>query len=164
MANRLSAGGAPSPALTTTSATGRSPHLLVGHADDRHLGDAGDAQDDVLEVERRHPLAAGLHDVLDAVDDLQIAVSVDDADVAGVQPAAAPQLLGALGLAEVALREPRRAHDDLALARAVVRDVVHVRVDDAQLHERNRPSGPASVRQASLGVPVAHLRQRDARA
>ena len=58
----------------------------------------GHAQDDVLDVERRHPFAAGLHHVLDAVGDLEIALGVDHADVAGVQPAAAPQLPGALGL------------------------------------------------------------------
>ena len=111
-----SVGGSPAPACTTTNATGRSPHFSSGTPTTAASATPGHAQHEVLDVERRHPLAARLHDVLDAVDDLQVALRVDHADVAGVQPAAVPQVLGPLGLAEVALREPRRAHDDLALA------------------------------------------------
>ena len=65
-----------------------------------------------------------------------------------MQPAAEPEVLRSLGFSEVALGQPRRAYDNLALAHAIVRDILHVGIDDAQLDERNRPPGTASVRHA----------------
>src|SRR6187401_3038930 len=130
---------------------------IIGDADDGRLGNARETQDDVLDVERRHPFAAGLDDILDTVHDFQISVGIDDADVAGMQPAIPPKLLRALGFSEIALRKPGRAHDDFTLADTVVRHVVHLRVDDAQLHEWERPSGPAKERYAPLDIPLAHV-------
>ena len=76
-----------------------------------------------------------------------------------MQPAAAPKLLRALRFVEIALREPRRTHDDLALARAVVRYVIHLRIDDAQLHERDRAPRPAQNGKAPLRVSGQELRR-----
>ena len=70
--------------------------------------------DDVLELERGNPFASGLDDVLDTVGDPQIAVRRNHADVVGVQVAAGPQLLGGVGVVEVAVGQPGRADDDFA--------------------------------------------------
>ena len=48
--------------------------LRVGDADDRRLGDLRVAHDLVLELDRADPLAAGLDDVLGAVDEADVAV------------------------------------------------------------------------------------------
>src|SRR5690606_19687013 len=74
--------------------------LLVGDADDGGLGDGGVAHDGVLQVDRGDPLAAGLDDVLGAVNQGQVAVGGDLADVAGAQPPVVELVgvhLGAIG-------------------------------------------------------------------
>src|SRR4051812_29955766 len=59
---------------------------LVGDADDRRLLDLGVGHDLVLELHRGDPLAAGLHDVLRAVHELDVALAGDRRHVAGAQP------------------------------------------------------------------------------
>src|SRR6516225_1898157 len=66
--------------------------LRIRNADDGGFAHARVLEDEVLDVERRDPFAASLDDVLEAVGDLQVSVGADDADVAGVQPSAEPQL------------------------------------------------------------------------
>ena len=61
--------------------------LLVGHADHGGLGTVGCAISAFSSSTERDPLAAGLDQVLGAVGDLDVAVLVDRADVAGAQPA-----------------------------------------------------------------------------
>src|SRR5574339_206986 len=58
----------------------------VAHADHRGLGDRRVRDRDVLQVDRADPLAAGLDHVLRAVGDLDVAVGVDGAHVAGGEP------------------------------------------------------------------------------
>src|SRR5262249_45695743 len=88
--------------------------LRIRNADDGGFAHRGVLEDEILDVERRDPFAAGLDDVLEAVRDLEVAVGADDTDVAGVQPSAEPQLFRVGGIAQVALRQPRRPRHDLA--------------------------------------------------
>ena len=66
-----------------------SPHLLVGNADHRHVGDRRMAEQRVLDFGRIDVLAAGDDHVLHAVVDVEVAVRVEIAGVAGVEPAVA---------------------------------------------------------------------------
>ena len=59
----------------------------IGRADDRDLGDAGHAQQLLLDLDRAHVLAAADDDVLLAVGDREEAVVVEHTDVAGHEPA-----------------------------------------------------------------------------
>src|SRR5499426_4399431 len=58
----------------------------VRHRDDRRLQDFRMAHDEVLDVDARHPLAAGLDQVLRPVGDLHVPLGVDRGDVAGAEP------------------------------------------------------------------------------
>ena len=51
--------------------------LLVGHADDRGLGHLRVGHDLVLQLDRADPLAAGLHQILGAVDEADVALGAD---------------------------------------------------------------------------------------
>ena len=68
-------------------------HLLAPHrvrdADDGDLRDGGVGRDRVLDLDGVHVLAAGDDHVVQPVDEVDVAVGVDVADVAGVVPAAA---------------------------------------------------------------------------
>src|SRR5262249_18383864 len=77
--------------------------LRIRNADDGGFARAGMLEDQVLDVERRDPFAAGLDDVLETVGDLEISVGADDADVAGVHPSAEPHLFRLRGIAPIAL-------------------------------------------------------------
>ena len=61
--------------------------LLVGQADDGGVRDGGVGEQQRLQLGRRHLEALVLDELLEPVDDEQVAVVVDVADVAGVQPA-----------------------------------------------------------------------------
>ena len=76
------------------------------HAADHRAG----RLDRRLDVRRRHVLAGGADDqLLDAVDDPQVAVVVEDADVAGVHPAVGVERLGRrVGAVAVAAHDDRR--------------------------------------------------------
>src|SRR5690554_1939376 len=130
---------------------------LIRHADHGSFGNPRHLEDEPFEFDGRDPLAAALDHVLQAVGDAQIAVRIDDAYIASVQPAAFPELLGIVGIVQIALREPGRAHHDLALAFAVMWQVVHVAVDDANLHQRHRATGLAALLDLTLDVPVQHM-------
>src|SRR5215510_7653955 len=82
--------------------------LRIRNTDDGGFANRGVLEDEIFDVERRDPFAAGLDDVLEAVRDLEVAVGADDTDVAGVQPSAEPQLFRVRGIAQIALRQPRR--------------------------------------------------------
>ena len=115
---------------------------IVLDADDGGLMHASALRDQVLDLQRRDPFAAGLDHVLEAVGDLNVAVRAYHRDVAGVQVASGPEFLRGFGIVEVALGEPGRAQHDLAGGLAVMRHVVHVGVDDAQVDQRRRPCPP----------------------
>ena len=67
-----------------------------------------------LDLLRVDVLAAADDHVLDAVDDPQVAVLVEDADVAGVQPAVGDRLDGVGGPVEIAAHDVGAADDHLA--------------------------------------------------
>ena len=81
------------------------------------LGDPAGLLEVVLDVGGREVLAAGRDDdVLLAAGDRQVAVVVELAEVAGVQPAVAVERLGGgLGVLPVAREDVRAAHQDLAV-------------------------------------------------
>src|SRR5689334_16035326 len=89
--------------------------LLVRYADDGDLRDVGMAEDDVLDLDRRNVLAAGDDHVLLAVADRQVALVVDGAAVAGVEPAALQRLRRLLRLLPVALEDDVGTGEHLAL-------------------------------------------------
>src|SRR5262249_58302252 len=62
----------------------------IRNADDGGFAHPRVLEDEVLDVERRDPFAAGLDDVLETIRDLEVTVGADHADVAGVQPSAEP--------------------------------------------------------------------------
>src|ERR1700730_3356909 len=104
---------------------------VILDANHRRLQDARALRDQILDLQRGHPLTAGLDDVLEAVGDVDIAARADHRDVVGAQVATSPQLFRAFGVVEVALGQPRRTQHDLSGRLAVMRDIVHVLVDDA---------------------------------
>ena len=81
----------------------RGGHLAVAFVrsgDDRRFGHGGMGDEDVLDVAGRELLAAAVDDVLDPPGDRASAL-VDDADVAGVEPALLVDLGAGLGLVEI---------------------------------------------------------------
>ena len=67
--------------------------FVVLDADDGRLCNARALRDQVLNLQRRDPLPAGLDHVLDSVGDVHAAVRVDHGDITGVQVAPGPELL-----------------------------------------------------------------------
>src|ERR671933_2051153 len=109
--------------------------VLVRDADDRRLADRRVAVEDVLDLARPDLIARGVDLVLLAVDEVEPAVRVHEADVAGPERSAGERVLGLLGLLPVARHDHRAARDELAdLARrqllAVLADDLDDRVED----------------------------------
>lgn len=109
--------------------------LVVGEADDGGLGDGGVGVEGVLDLAGGDEDSAGVDDVLEPVDDGEVALLVADGEVAGVEPAAAERLGALLGQAPVAVAELRGAVDDLA--GGAVGDLLALLVDDAGLDEED---------------------------
>src|SRR5262245_42867387 len=112
--------------------------LRIGNANDGSFAHAWLLKNEVLDVERGHPFATGLDHVFETVGDFQITIRADDPDIAGVQPPTEPQLFRVRRIAQVTLRQPRRARHDLARRCAVARNIPHLRIDDAQIDQRDR--------------------------
>jgi hypothetical protein len=132
--------------------------LRVGDADHRHLEDAGMTADDLLDLARVDVGAPADDHVLLAIGDEQIAILVEVADVAGVQPAAAQGLGRRLRLVPVALHHDVAAYHDLAELAGRARLVLVV--DDAHAHRRRLAPGrgePAAGHR--IGEHVLGLRQ-----
>ena len=90
--------------------------LVVGEADHRGVGDLRVGEQQRLELGRRHLEALVLDELLEPVDDEQVPVGVDVADVAGVQPAVGVDRVGrGLRVVEVALHHLRTPDPDLAV-------------------------------------------------
>ena len=119
----------------------RHGHLapaLVRRGDDGDLGDRVVRGDRLLDLDRGDVLAARDDHVLEAVAQLDVAVLVHDAEVAGVEPAALERLARRLLVVEVAHHHVVAAHDDLAERLAVGGHVLHVLVDHAQALRHDR--------------------------
>ena len=86
----------------------------MGHADDGGVGDAGMLDEAVLDLDAVDVLAAADDHVLGPVGDEQVAVVVEVADVAGVQPAVDDRRRRRLGLVPVARHDDRALDEDLA--------------------------------------------------
>ena len=124
----------------------------VGHADHGHVGDIGMAVNGALHLGRVDVLAAADDHVLDPVVDVDIAVGVQVAGVAGEHPAVGGHGAGGgLGLLPVAQHVVGRAGHDLAhLAGG---HGLPVAADDLDLDTRHRLAGGAHAR-AAIGVVV----------
>ena len=133
--------------------------LAVGHADDGGVDDVGMLEQDLLDLDAVHVLAAADDHVLGPVDEVEEAVGVEAADVAAAEPPLGRDRLRVrLRPVPVAAQHDRRpAQPDLAgLADGHVGAVL---VDDPDLHRRH---GPAH-RVGMGGVVVADVRGRDRR-
>src|SRR5271166_5893524 len=97
------------------------------------------AHDQVLEIDARDPLAARFDEILRTVDQLQVPVRVDRADVARVEPAIFEDRQFFVDLV-VARRHRRPAHPERARSLTVARDVVAVIVEQLPGHERREAS------------------------
>ena len=85
--SRSSASVAVWPARSTTQALTTSPFTAIGHAGDADFGDRRMVGQHFLDLARPHLEAARLDQILLAIDDEEVAVVVEVAEVAGVQPA-----------------------------------------------------------------------------
>ena len=128
----------------------------VRDAEHGRLGHRRVRVDDLLDLARGDVLAAGLDHVLLAVDDVEVALVVEDAEVAGVQPAVAERLGRLGGVVPVAEHRLRRAVHDLADLPGANRAAVVV--DDLRLHVQRRAPGRAGL--ADLVLRPQHGRHR----
>src|ERR1700730_2823458 len=87
--------------------------------------------DDVFEVDRADPFAAGLDEILGTISDLHGAFGIDGGDIAGGKPAIRQRREIA---PVVSAHDPLPAHHELALRFAVARQWSAVFVDDFDFH------------------------------
>src|SRR5215207_570473 len=113
--------------------------LLVRQRHDRDLRDGLVVVQDVLDLPPRDQNAAGVYDVLDPVDDVEVAPLVNIAQVAGVEPTAREGFFGLLGLVPVADHELRGAVHDLPVLAGP--NVVHLRIHHARADVEDRLAG-----------------------
>ena len=141
LTNAISSSGATSwPGLSSTTAVDPLAPLLVGQPDHRAVAHRGVLHQRLLDLGRVDVEAAGDDHVLQAVDDEQVALVVEVADVAGVVPAEARGRGGRLRVLVVAGHHERAAHDDLA-ALAGRQQRPGLGVHDPHLHQRRGPPG-----------------------
>jgi hypothetical protein len=111
---------------------GQLARLDVGDADDGDVGHARVGHEERLELGRRDLEALELDELLHPVDDREVAVLVEAADVPGVQPTVLVDGVGGrLRVAQVALHHLGATDEELALP--ALGDVAALRVDDAAL-------------------------------
>ena len=110
--------------------------FVVGYADDGGLQHGGVAGEDVLDFLGVDVLSAADDHVLGPPDQRQVAVGVEVADVAGVQPAVDDDAGGFVGAAQIAAHDVGAGDDDLAIHPG--RHLGAGVVDDADLLTRKR--------------------------
>src|ERR1019366_4615165 len=110
------------------------PPFLVGEGDDGDFGDGGVIGQRLLDFNGGDVLAAGDDDVLHAVAHFDVAIGVDDGEVAGVEPAALKGVRSGFGIVVIAEHDVVAAHEDFAHALAIGGDIVHVVVGDPEVH------------------------------
>ena len=131
---------------------------LVGQPEDGDLAHRRVAHEDLLDLDRVDVLAAGDDHVLLAVDERDVAVVVDLAEVAGVEPAAAERVGRRRRQHPVAGEDVLAAHEQLAdLADG---DVAVVVVDEAGLDVQQRAADRAELLLDVVGVEHGHRRRR----
>src|SRR4051812_49387444 len=92
------------------------------HADDGRFGDGGMTDGDVLDLDGRDPFAAGLDDILGAVGDGHVTVSVNGRDIASVEPSLRIEGIRSL-VAKMTARDRRPAHLQMSERLAVARQL-----------------------------------------
>ena len=145
-------------AVTGHGGDDRLAPALVGQPEDGDLAHGRVADDDLLDLDRVDVLAAGDDHVLLAVDERDVAVLVDLAEVAGVEPAAAERVGRRPGQHPVAGEDVLAAHEQLA--DVADRDVPVVGVDQAGLDVLQRAADRAQLVLDVLGVEDGHRRRR----
>ena len=116
---------------------GRLAPFVVGPRDDRGELHGGVLEQRVLDLDRGDVLAAGNDDVLRAVAQLDVAVGMFDAEIAGMKPAAREGLVGRGFVLQIALHHDIAAEHHLAHRLAVGGHAFHrLRVDDVERLER----------------------------
>ena len=131
---------------------GDSPHLSLGHADHGDVGDRRVAHQHVLHLGGIDVLAPGHDHVLDPVVDVEVAVGVEVADVAGTEPPVlVDRLARRLRVVPVALHHLLAAHEDLPRDFGFDDVGTGHHVDDAQL---DAGSGQATRTEAVRSRPV----------
>src|SRR5262249_41143111 len=107
----------------------------IGHAENLHVLNFWMAIEEFLDLARIQVLAAADHHVLDAADDVAIALVIDGGEVAGVHPAIGVENIGGLFLLL-----PITEHDAVAagaeLAAFAALDDLAVEIDDLDLDMR----------------------------
>ncbi len=125
------------------------PGFVIGNADDGRIGNRWMGQQQRLELGRRDLESLELDQLLDPIDDRQVAVLVDEADVAGMQPAVfVDRVGGCLRVVQVPLHHLRSTHPHLA-------DAAHVLVV-AVLHVHDPAFGIRHGDAAGAGLEPAH--------
>ncbi|GAM51318.1 hypothetical protein NS07_v2contig00232-0005 [Nocardia seriolae] len=133
--------------------------IRVRHTDYRAGGDGGVGGQGVLHLGGVHVLAAGDDHVLHPVDDVDVALVVHIAAVAGVHPAVADGRGGLVGLVPVAEHDVPAAHHDLADGAA--RHLRAVGIHDPHLRMRHRATrGAQPARQMVLGTQQRRDRRK----
>ena len=140
----------------TTKATTRSPHTTIGYADDRDVDDVRMAEQHLLDLGRVHVGTAGDDHVLEPIGHVQVALVVDLAQVAGVQPSAAKRLLASRWVVANSRTSPTARERRPRRSRRDPFDVVFV--DDPELDARSHASGAAQQAGAML-LPPEHGRR-----
>ena len=111
----ISSGVASAPVAQHDDGVHRLAPDVAGDADHGDLRHRRVRRDRVLDLDRVDVLAAGHDHVLDPIDQVEIAVLVEVAGVAGVVPAAAERLLGRVLLVPVLDHVVAAARADLAV-------------------------------------------------
>src|SRR5882724_1534671 len=125
------------------------------------------AHQGVFKVDGADPFAAGFHQVLGAVHDLDDAIFVDHGDVASLEPAVSGPAMGLVGSLKVAAGYPWAPDFELAWGDAVPRcltlagafgAVRSVGAHDAQLDERSGPALAGANVVLRVFLPIEHVR------
>src|SRR6516225_12338734 len=127
-------------------------------AEHHRLGDFRLERQIAFDARRRDRLAAGILDeIAFAVGDPDVAVFVDEADIAGLEPAVFEDLRRRFGIVPVSLHDVVAGHQDLAVLGYLHPNPVEWRPDSVDLDVRGRIAGDD---RGGLGLPVA-LQQPD---
>jgi hypothetical protein len=137
-------------ARNTTYAIETSPPAVVGTDDDGCLQHRLVLVQDALDLGARGVLTAGHEHVLEPIDDVEVAVVIHHAEVAGVEPAAVERRPRCVRIPPVALEHLRSAQDDLAAFTGGHRG--SMLVPDVELEVLAGPPDASELRQRALSV------------